>query len=149
MDIQWILESAISVVFWCVTLVLWAFQLGMIALIVRGVVAIWEKRTVGRTRLVLSVVSVFVVLALLIFLVLQPLAFCNGIEVPEDILRSARGQAGGLYSLRLPLIPLYVYVESYSDTEGLYYYIGYFPIGSVKMSLANHTFNMEKPLVGF
>lgn len=143
-----ILNFVIPAVLGVFAILLWVFQLWMVSLIPRWLLSFWKRKTAGAKRWLLSVVSVIVFLALLVFLVMQPVVFCNGIDVPEDVLRSVRGQAGGLYSHILPLIPIYVYVERYSEIGGIYYTIGYFPFGTVGMSLGDG-FHMEKPLTGW
>ena len=69
-------------------------------------------------------------------------------RVPERYLDAIKRLAGGLYSRRLPLLPIYVSVESVS-ADRVYFTIHYFPFGSVGMSYsAADGYNMEKPLSG-
>ena len=68
-------------------------------------------------------------------------------DLPSRYLDAIRSQSGGIYSQRLPLIPLCVSVGSFSD-ESVYYTIHYLPFGTVDMSYtAGDGYNMEKPLI--
>ena len=86
------------------------------------------------------------VLALILGLsALQPMVACN-VDMPDQYLEAVEGQAKGVYSRMLPLVPIYVSVENFSQ-ERVYYTIYYFPFGTVGMSYAeNDGYNIEKPL---
>lgn len=87
-----------------------------------------------------------VVIAALFLLFRNPIVSCN-IEIPENYMDAARSQAKGLYSERLPLVPIVVRINSYSE-DVLYYTIYYFPLGTVGMSYSGGDgYNIEKPLI--
>jgi len=72
----------------------------------------------------------------------------NIIALPEEYLQAVESQAKGLYSSKLPLIPVAVTVEE-TDGSRVFYTIHYFPLGSVGMSYHPvDGYNMEKPLTG-
>lgn len=94
--------------------------------------------------------SIGVILSVVLLNVL--LAFCsnpmvNGdMEIPETYMEAVKDQAKGFYSKRLPLVPVYISLEEYSDGI-LYYTIHYFPFGTVGMSyIEGDGYNIEKPL---
>ena len=75
----------------------------------------------------------------------NPIVSCD-IEIPENYLEAVKEQVEGVYSKRLPLIPVYVRIDSYAE-EKLYYTIYYFPLGSVGMSyVEGDGYNIEKSL---
>lgn len=75
----------------------------------------------------------------------NPIVSCN-IEIPENYMEAIKEQAEGVYSKRLPLIPVYVRIDNYAEKK-LYYTIYYFPLGSVGMSyIEGDGYNIEKPL---
>lgn len=92
------------------------------------------------------VVALIVVVAAVLFGLSQnPIVSCN-IEIPESYMEAAKEQAKGAYSKRLPLVPVYVSIEDYSEGV-LYYTIHYFPLGTVEMSYREDGgYNIEKPL---
>ena len=93
----------------------------------------------------ITIVSVIVLTMLLGFLTLSPAVFCD-LELPEGYSEAIRDQAKGLYSQRLPLVPIFVNVKSFQN-ERVHYTIYYFPFGSVGMSYAPADgYNIEKPL---
>lgn len=88
-----------------------------------------------------------VLVLILVLSALQPTVGC-GIEIPDQYLEAIEGQAKGVYSSELPLVPIYVSVDAFSDGR-VYYTIYYFPLGSVGMSYGEGDgYNMEKPLTG-
>lgn len=75
----------------------------------------------------------------------NPIVSCN-IEIPENYIEAVKEQAEGVYSSRLPLIPVYVRIDRYTEGK-LYYTIYYFPLGSVGMSyVEGDGYNIEKSL---
>ena len=61
---------------------------------------------------------------------------------------AAERQARGLYSARLPLIPVHVSLDR-MEQGTVYYTICYFPFGTVGMSYSEEgLYNIEKPLTG-
>ncbi len=75
----------------------------------------------------------------------NPVVSCN-IEIPESYMEAVKEQAEGVYSKRLPLIPVYVRIDSYAERK-VYYTIYYFPFGSIGMSyIEGDGYNIEKQL---
>ena len=94
-----------------------------------------------------TIIIAIVLLMILTFFTMNPLFFCD-IDIPENYETAIRGQAKGLYSRTLPLIPVYITVDQYS--AGIVEYtIYYFPFGTVGMSYREwDSYNIEKPLIG-
>ena len=70
-------------------------------------------------------------------------------EVPKAYCRAIEGQAKGVYSEKLPLVPVYVSVDSFVGRE-VSYTIYYFPFGTVGMEyIEGEGFSVCKPLTGF
>ena len=66
--------------------------------------------------------------------------------VPEELQDAIQSQATGLYSSRLPLVPVWISVEGMED-GCVFYTIHYFPFGTVGMSYhPDDGYNMEKTL---
>ncbi len=75
----------------------------------------------------------------------HPLFSCD-IEVPEAHIQAIKSESKGLYSGKLPLVPVYVKATDYSDGK-VFYTIFYFPSGSVDMSYSEiDGYNIEKQL---
>ena len=93
-------------------------------------------------------IGVIITVALLIVLFAfskNPIVSCN-IEIPESYMEAVKEHAKGVYSNRLPLMPVYVSLDEYSEGV-LYYTIYYFPFGTVGMSyIEGDGYNIEKPL---
>lgn len=67
-------------------------------------------------------------------------------DVPEELQDAIQSQAKGLYSSRLPLVPVWVSVEG-MEAGRVFYTIHYFPFGTVGMSYhPDDGYNMEKSL---
>lgn len=91
-------------------------------------------------------IGLLVVLMAALFLFCRNPIVTSDIEIPKNYMDAARNQAKGLYSKRLPLVPVVVRIDSYSEGV-LYYTIYYFPAGSVGMSyIEGEGYNIEKPL---
>lgn len=75
----------------------------------------------------------------------RPIVSCDT-DIPETAMEAIKSEAKGLYSSKLPLVPVYVEVTSYSE-DTVFYTIHYFPFGNVEMSF-NETdgYNIEKAL---
>ena len=94
-----------------------------------------------------TMVVVFTVMLLLGILAHRPVIL-RGPELPEAYQDAVQDQARGLYSQRLPLVPVFVNVESIQE-QTVQYTVYYFPFGSVGMSYhPADGYNIEKPLVG-
>ena len=78
----------------------------------------------------------------------NPIVICDD-DLSEEYMEAIESQAEGLYSRKLPLVPVCVNVTSFDD-ETVYYTIYYFPLGTVGMSYnKNDGYNMEKSLTRF
>ena len=76
----------------------------------------------------------------------RPMIFCTP-DLPESHRKAIESQAAGVYSHKLPLVPVYVTVDSFSE-ESVYYTIHYFPFGTVDMAYTEGDgYNIEKPLI--
>ena len=97
-------------------------------------------------RSVIAAIIVAVLFLALSVSALHPVVICR-IDIPENYMDAIAGQAKGMYSSKVPLVPIYVSVDA--CTEGrVYYTIHYFPVGTVGMSYAeNDGYNIEKPLI--
>ena len=96
---------------------------------------------------VLLVIALALILGLGI-LSKNPIVICDN-DLPEEYMEAIESQAEGLYSRKLPLVPVCVNVTSF-DNETVYYMIYYFPLGTVGMSYKkNDGYNMEKSLTRF
>ena len=96
---------------------------------------------------VLLVIALALILGLGI-LSKNPIVICDD-DLSEEYMEAIESQAEGLYSRRLPLVPVCVNVTSFDD-ETVYYTIYYFPLGTVGMSYnKNDGYNMEKSLTRF
>lgn len=75
----------------------------------------------------------------------NPIIICDD-DLSEEYMEAIESQTEGLYSRKLPLVPVCVNVTSFDD-EAVYYTIYYFPLGIVGMSYnKNDGYNMEKQL---
>jgi hypothetical protein len=75
----------------------------------------------------------------------NPIISCNA-EISEEYLEAIESHAKGIYSTVLPLVPIYISVDSFSSNK-VYYTIYYFPFGTVGMSYIEvDGYNIEKPL---
>lgn len=93
---------------------------------------------------IVAIVTVILVLGLSMF-TSNPIVSCN-IELPEGYLEAIEKQSEGLYSNKIPLVPIYTTVDSFIDGK-VFYSIHYFPIGTVGMSYTAYDgYNIEKPL---
>ena len=91
-------------------------------------------------------VLIIVVFMIVLFTFSKNPIVSNNIEIPEFYMEAVKEQAEGAYSKRLPLIPIYVRIDSYAE-EKLYYTIYYFPFGTVGMSYTREDgYNIEKSL---
>ena len=91
---------------------------------------------------------VFLLAAVLAVLAKNPIVQYK-VEVPESYHAAIEGQAQGIYSNQVPLVPVYVRVTRYEEPRA-FYTIYYFPFGTVGMSYANNDgYNCEKYLTGW
>lgn len=75
----------------------------------------------------------------------RPIVF-RSVDLPERYVEAIESQSRGVYSSKLPLVPVIVSVDSFSQGR-VTYTIYYFPFGTVGMSYSEHDgYNIEKPL---
>ena len=99
-------------------------------------------------RKIIFVVTLVFALALgLCIMTLNPIIlYNNNTNIPDNYTEAIDDQSKGVYSWNLPLIPIYVTVDSYSF-KTVYYAIHYFPFGTVDMSyMGNGNYNIENSL---
>ena len=93
--------------------------------------------------------TIFLILCVLIILLRifsSNLIVSCDFDIPQTAYEAIENQAKGLYSAKLPLVPIYVNTTAYSDGTA-YYTVYYFPFGSVDMSYSEADgYNIEKPL---
>lgn len=97
-------------------------------------------------KLITAVVLILSVLIIALgILSSHPIVSCD-VEVPEACIQAIKDESKGLYSYKLPLVPVYVEATSYSG-DRVFYTIYYFPFGSVDMSYSEaEGYNIEKQL---
>ena len=100
-----------------------------------------------RKRVIIAIMIVVTLIAGLCILVSNPIISCKK-DVPEYYYEVIEAQSKGIYSNVLPLVPVYVNVNSL-EAETVYYTIHYFPFGTVDMSYTKDDgYNIEKSLTG-
>ena len=98
-----------------------------------------------KKKAMIAVIFVGVLFAELCFLSSNPIISCK-IDIPESYSAAIEAQAKGVYSQRLPLIPVCATVDSFSGNE-VRYTIHYFPLGTVGMSyIETDGYSIVKPL---
>ena len=100
-----------------------------------------------KKKLILTTV-IFIALIIVMFIFSSnPIVSCKT-EVPMNYMEAIENQSRGIYSKILPLVPVYVSVNSFSDGK-VNYTIYYFPFGTVDMSYTEDDgYNIEKALTG-
>lgn len=94
--------------------------------------------------LIAAILGVLLIIVLSIF-AFNPIISCT-IDLPETYMEAIKSQAAGVYSNKLPLVPVCVSVDSFSG-ETVSYTIFYFPFGTLGMEYKeNDGYNIEKPL---
>ena len=69
-------------------------------------------------------------------------------EVPEEYVAEICAQSMGVYSKKVPLLPIYISIEQFSAGRA-YYTVHYFPFGTLGMSYSlTDGFCQENPLTG-
>ena len=99
-----------------------------------------------KKKILIPALILLLVAVLCITAVRPPVLFGSGLT--EEARQAVQSQAAGLYSSRLPLVPLFVTVDT-QEQQRIYYTIWYFPIGCVGMSWTpGDGYNIEQPLTG-
>lgn len=94
---------------------------------------------------VIIIAAILVLTAALSIISSNPVVHCET-DIPDSYLEAVESQVRGVYSGKMPLVPLYVSVHSFSG-EKVLYTIHYFPFGTVEMSYKeDEGYNIEKPL---
>ena len=100
-----------------------------------------------KKKAIIGIVIVAILIVGLSIFASNPIISCK-VDVPENYLEAIESQIKGTYSNVLPLVPIYVTVNSL-EAETVYYTIHYFPFGTVGMSYTETDgYNIEKPLSG-
>ena len=100
-----------------------------------------------KKRVIITMVIVAILITSILIVALNPVISCEN-DVPQHYIEAIESQAKGIYSNVLPLVPIYVAVNSF-ETESVYYTIYYFPFGTVEMSYTESDgYSIEKPLTG-
>lgn len=98
-----------------------------------------------RRKIGIIVILLVAIMGTLILLNRHPIVSCD-MDIPTTYMDAVKDQARGVYSQRLPLVPVYVRINQYEEGV-LYYTIYYFPVGSVGMSyIGGDGYNIEKSL---
>ncbi len=94
---------------------------------------------------VILIAAILIFTAALSIISSNPVVYCDT-DIPDSYLEAVESQVRGVYSKKMPLVPLYVSVHSFSG-EKVLYTIHYFPFGTVEMSYQEGDgYNIEKPL---
>ena len=73
----------------------------------------------------------------------------RGGGVPESYYAAVQDKARGLYSSRVPLVPIFVSIDDL-ERDTVFYSIHYFPFGTVGMAYSQGDgYSIEKPLTGW
>ena len=95
-----------------------------------------------KKKIVVAVVIVTLIVGL-DFLSSNPI-ISSETNISESYMEAIEGQSKGVYSKILPLVPIYVSVDNFSDGK-VFYTIYYFPFGTVGMSYTEGDgYNIEK-----
>ncbi len=93
-----------------------------------------------------KITAILVMVAVLLGFLSQKPIVSYKTELTEEYKLAVESQAKGLYSSRLPLVPVFVSVDS-QDKGQVFYTIYYFPFGTVGMSYSRQEgYNTEKQL---
>ena len=96
----------------------------------------------SRTKIFLFGAILFGILA---FFTFNPIV-TGGEKLSAEYIRAVESQSKGLYSHKLPLVPLFVSID-YVKEDRVFYTIHYLPFGSVEMSYSEADgYNTEKQL---
>ena len=96
-------------------------------------------------KFIIIIIIVAILLTGLCILANNPIILDKS-DIPSIYLDAIESQSKGVYSRILPLVPVYVSIDSIS-TNRVFYTIYYFPLGVVGMSYTEGDgYNIEKPL---
>lgn len=99
-------------------------------------------------RWIIAIAASFTLIVALKICSDHPFIVCGG-GVPESYYASIQDQAKGLYSSRIPLVPIFVSIDTI-ERDTVFYTIHYFPFGTVGMAYSQGDgYNIEKPLTGW
>ena len=98
-----------------------------------------------RKRWIIIIAAIFILALALSASAEHPL-IVHGEDLPQDYYSAVQSQAKGLYSSRIPLVPIFVSIDDL-ERDTVFYTIHYFPFGTVGMSyIQGDGYNIEKPL---
>ncbi|NLW69706.1 MAG: hypothetical protein GX061_01265 [Eubacteriaceae bacterium] len=93
-------------------------------------------------------ISFAVVFAIVLGVISSKPIISNKVDAPEAFVQKVRAQAQGVYSSRLPLLPVYVSIDG-CTVDVVYYTIYYFSFGIVGMAYSQRDgYNIVKSLAG-
>ena len=96
---------------------------------------------------VTALIIAAVLIVCLCILASGPVVSCKT-DVPEKYVDAVKAQSAGLYSSKLPLVPVVVSVDQVAEGT-VFYTVYYLPFGTVGMSYTEGDgHNIEKPLTG-
>ena len=102
----------------------------------------------NKKKVLIIVLSILVLFVICLGIISSHPFVSQKCEVPEEYVDVIYAQSLGTYSNRIPLLPVSISIENYSDGR-IYYTIHYFPFGTVGMSYSpTGDFNQEKALTG-
>jgi len=106
------------------------------------------RKKLKRKKSIILLAVIVLLIACLGLISLHPFLVLK-CDVPEEYVTVVYNQAKGIYSKTLPLVPIIVSVDSFSQKSGVYYTIHYFPFGTEGMSYSPiDGFSLEKSLSG-
>ena len=88
-----------------------------------------------KKSVIITIVIVVILITSLSIVALKPVISCKN-DVPEHYIEAIESQAKGIYSNNLPLVPIYVTVNSF-ETETVYYTIHIFHLAQWKCRTQN------------
>ncbi len=99
-------------------------------------------------KYIIAAVIALIILGLAVGFILSPPVFCS-LDIPASYREAIQADARGIYSSQLPLIPVFVTIDSYSDGFVTYTKF-YFPFGTVGMEYKEGDgYSIEKRLTGW
>ena len=102
-----------------------------------------------RGKKILIALSVLVAFIIMLGVISSNPIISNNAIAPEEFVEKVCAEAHGVYSTRLPLLPIYVTIDDYFGNM-VYYTIHYFPFGTLGMSYSQiDGYSIEKPLTGW
>ena len=144
-----------------ITIMVYAFQLfctcamaAVVWFIIAGLLKLFKVKTSKRTAIICLAVILVVLCAVLAYVCENPVVTCPdeyADVVTEEQMRDVQSIASGIYSKRIPLIPIRVniekvqWVEMFNEYE-IKFRIDYLFFGNVKIIVGGDGISVVKPL---